>query len=251
MLTFENQLATPAVGISLTDNLPVGLCYVPDSATFDGADTPEPVVAGCVVSWTGITIPAGNSVTTTLDARIAAGFGSLINRAIAVDQNGNPVSNEATAEIVLPPKALFDCGDVIGKVFDNRNMNGYQDGPNGEDLGACRIRPMRAVNTMWRPRLSRAASRVCPMYAWPQSTARSSTDEYGRYQVLCAELPARIGSNFTLKLDERSLPTGYRVTTENRRVVRLNFGAAIANVVDFDLTGGALPMPMCRSRLTG
>ena len=57
----------------------------------------------------------------------------------------------------------------------------------------------------------------------------------------------QIGSNFFLKLDERSLPTGYRVTTENPRVMRLtsgimtemNFGASLGHVFDVDLSAAA------------
>ena len=248
VLTFENQLATPAVGISLIDNLPAGLSYVPDSATFNGADTPQPVAAGRAVSWTGVTIPAGATVTITLDARIAIGSGSLINRAIAVDQNGVAVSNEATAEIILRPEAVFDCGDVIGKVFDDRNLNGYQDGPNGEDLGAVTDQTYEGGKYDVAPELIQGGEPGLPNVRLATVNGTIiTTDDYGRYHVPCAELPAGIGSNFTLKLDERSLPTGYRVTTENPRVVRLtaggvtklNFGAAIANVADIDLTGAA------------
>ena len=248
VLTFENQLTTPAAGISLIDNLPVGLSYVPDSATFNGAATPQPVVAGRAVSWSGITIPAGDTVTITLDARIAAGSGSLINTAIALDQDGNPVSNQATAEIILRPEAVFDCGDVIGKVFDDRNMNGYQDGPNGEDLGAITDQTYEGGKYDVAPEIAEAGEPgLSNVRLATVNGTIITTDEYGRYHVPCAELPAGIGSNFTLKLDERSLPTGYRVTTENPRVVRLtaggvtklNFGAAIANVVDIDLTGAA------------
>jgi hypothetical protein len=51
------------------------------------------------------------------------------------------------------------------------------------------------------------------------------------------------GSNFLMKLDERTLPTGFRVTTENPRDVRLtsgkmsklNFGATIHRVVRLDV----------------
>ena len=54
------------------------------------------------------------------------------------------------------------------------------------------------------------------------------------------------GSNFILKLDERSLPTGFRVTTENPRVekvtrgkaIRFNFGATVHRVVTLDLADG-------------
>jgi hypothetical protein len=74
-----------------------------------------------------------------------------------------------------------------------------------------------------------------------------TTDEFGRYHVPCAEIPTRTGANFSLKLDTRSLPTGYRVTTENPRVMRLtpgimtelNFGVALGEVIDIDLTAAA------------
>ena len=57
-----------------------------------------------------------------------------------------------------------------------------------------------------------------------------------------------IGSNFIVKLDPRTLPTGYRVTTENPRKVRLtrgkmvklNFGAAITRLVKLDLNAQGL-----------
>jgi len=76
----------------------------------------------------------------------------------------------------------------------------------------------------------------------------TTTDAYGRYHVTCAQIPdADIGSNFLLKLDARTLPSGYRITTENPRVVRLtrgkvtklNFGASVSRVVRLDLAGGA------------
>ncbi|MDZ7906723.1 MAG: hypothetical protein U5N55_13865 [Cypionkella sp.] len=74
-----------------------------------------------------------------------------------------------------------------------------------------------------------------------------TTDEFGRFNVPCADLPRDIGSNFLLKLDERSLPTGYRMTTENPRVMRLtagkmiemNFGATISRIVRIEVTDGA------------
>ena len=54
------------------------------------------------------------------------------------------------------------------------------------------------------------------------------------------------GSNVILKLDDRSLPTGFRMTTENPRVqratrgkmIRFNFGATIHRVVRIDVADG-------------
>ena len=52
-----------------------------------------------------------------------------------------------------------------------------------------------------------------------------TTDEFGRYHIACDAVPDnRIGSNYILKLDEKTLPTGYSVTSENPRVVRLTQG---------------------------
>jgi len=75
-----------------------------------------------------------------------------------------------------------------------------------------------------------------------------TTDQHGRYHIACAAVPnERIGSNFILKVDDRTLPTGYHVTTENPRVVRLtrgknakaNFGVALENFVDLEVTDAA------------
>ncbi|WP_163269644.1 hypothetical protein [Chelativorans alearense] len=103
----------------------------------------------------------------------------------------------------------FGCSDVIGTVFDDRNGNGYQDA--GEQgLPGVRLATVRG----WLV----------------------TTDAHGRFHVVCAnEEAGRIGSAFIMKLDARTLPTGYRLTTENPRAVRLtaaktaklNFGASI------------------------
>ena len=74
-----------------------------------------------------------------------------------------------------------------------------------------------------------------------------TTDEFGRFHVPCAELPRQTGSNFTMKLDTRTLPTGYRMTTEHPRTIRviprkmakLNFGVSLALVIRIDLTAAA------------
>jgi hypothetical protein len=56
-----------------------------------------------------------------------------------------------------------------------------------------------------------------------------------------------MGSNFTIKLDTRSLPAGFRVTTENPRTIRVtpgkmakvNFGVSLTRVVRIDLSAQA------------
>ena len=73
----------------------------------------------------------------------------------------------------------------------------------------------------------------------------ATTDQYGRYHITCAITPYESrGSNFVLKLDDRSLPSGFRLTTDQVQIkratrgkaLRLNFGASIYRVVGIDLS---------------
>jgi hypothetical protein len=75
----------------------------------------------------------------------------------------------------------------------------------------------------------------------------ATSDKDGRFHITCAAVPDEDhGSNFILKLDERTLPTGFRLTTENPRVqratrgkmLRFNFGATIHHVVRIDIADG-------------
>jgi hypothetical protein len=76
----------------------------------------------------------------------------------------------------------------------------------------------------------------------------ATTDAYGRYHITCATTPIEgRGSNFVLKLDDRTLPSGFRMSTDQSLVqratrgksLRMNFGASIYRVVSLDLADGA------------
>ena len=146
------------------------------------------------------------------------------------------------------PEAIFDCSDVIGRVFEDHNGNGYQDDPTAARDGG--ITDQTYYGGGKGDKLSKApASEPSVERGIPGVRLVAvdgtviTTDENGLYSVPCAALPADRGSNFILKLDERTLPTGFRPTTENPRVVRLtpgvmaeiNFGASIGKVVRIDL----------------
>ncbi|MEP3296601.1 hypothetical protein [Tateyamaria sp.] len=220
-LSFTNNTSNAVANINLVDLLPAGMLYTPNSAAVDGAPL-EPTVNGLRLTWAGLNIAPAQTIKVSLAARVVANgsYGELINRTFMADSAGNQLSNTATAVVRIEPEHVFDCADIIGKVYDDKNQNGYQD--QGE-LGLPGVRLATLKGHL------------------------ITTDEYGRYHIPCAELPESIGSNFTLKLDTRTLPSGYRVTTENPRVIRvtagkfakLNFGAALSNVVDIDLTARA------------
>jgi hypothetical protein len=93
---------------------------------------------------------------------------------------------------------VFDCSELLGKVFEDTNRNGYQD--EGEPgVPGARVATVNGQLV--------------------------TTDQFGRYHIACAAVPdARIGSNFVLKLDTRSLPLGWEPTTDNPRSIRLTRG---------------------------
>ncbi|MEO1346065.1 MAG: hypothetical protein AAFV74_18130 [Pseudomonadota bacterium] len=234
--------------LEIRDVLPVGLVYVEGSALLNGAAA-SALGTGRNLTVTGISLPPSGTATLTYVARVTslAPIGELTNLATLIDSvSGAPAAppTRATVRRVIEP--VFDCSDVIGKVFDDKDGDGYQDGPyrengitNQEYLSTSGPSAV-VIQEDLEPGL--AAVRVVT----PRGVV-ITTDEYGRFHVPCAELPRSIGSNFTLKLDERSLPTGYRLTTENPRTIRLtagkvaklNFGASLGRVVKIDLSARA------------
>ncbi|MEN0000709.1 MAG: SdrD B-like domain-containing protein, partial [Pseudomonadota bacterium] len=222
-LTLTNTLSDSAGPISLVDTLPPGFPYVPGSARLDDVAI-RPVGNGNELTFANIVVPPSTAVDVSFNVRVSTSVtpGDYVNLAIGIDGTyGNSITNQARATVSVRAEPVFDCGEIIGKVFDDRNADGWQD-EGEEGLGGIRL-----------------------------STANGTlitTDEFGRYSVPCAALPdSDIGSNFIVKLDDRTLPTGYGVTTENPRVVRLtpgklaklNFGATRGSVVEFTVTGEA------------
>jgi len=250
-ITVTNTTAE-AVTADLIDTLPTGLAYTPDSATLGGVAV-EPTVAGQSLTWSPVTIAPSATVTLELVARVGpnAPVGDLTNIVTAIDTaTGQALATPATATVQRRPEHVFDCSDVIGRVFDDRNFDGYQNPLPGSDRSVLTDQNIfvdgKAGKAAPPPVLEGEPGLPRVRLFTPTGTA-ITTDEHGRFSVPCAELSGQFGTNFTLKLDERSLPTGYRVTTENPRTMRLtsgimtemNFGAAIGRVIDLDLTAAA------------
>ncbi|MFC6490980.1 hypothetical protein ACFP9U_23770, partial [Nitratireductor sp. GCM10026969] len=217
-----NHAGSRVDGLTVVDRVPSGFRYVEGSATIDGVEV-TPLEGGREIRFANLSLEGNGEIEIRLRlvALSSAGPGEHVNRARAQDAAGRQLAPEARAVVEILVEPVFDCGDIIGKVFDDVNGNGYQD--QGE------------------PGLP--GVRVATVKGW-----LITTDAHGRFHVACADLPdSRIGSNFIMKLDERTLPTGYRLTTENPRVVRLtagkmtklNFGASIGRVVRLDLQDAA------------
>jgi uncharacterized repeat protein (TIGR01451 family) len=209
--------------VDIVDLMPAGFKYVANTGRVD-ANAVSPVANGRELNWQNLNLPANGSLTISLVLTVGSGVndGDYVNIATGHDaRNGRVISNEGQATVRIMPSPLFDCGEIIGKVFDDRNGNGYQD--DGESgIAGARVATVNGLLI--------------------------TADQYGRYHVTCAAVPnARIGSNFILKLDPRSLPGGYQITTENPRVVRLtrgkiselNFGARVQKAITLELTDAA------------
>jgi uncharacterized repeat protein (TIGR01451 family) len=218
-ITFTNRLGDPLTNLSIVDRFPAGFHYVEGSAQLDGVPA-EPTVAGRELTWTGIDVTTSTHHTIRLLLAVGGGVGEgeYVNRAWVVDgATGTVLSGEARATVRVLPDPSFDCTDVFGKVFDDANRNGVQDtGEKG--LGGVRLVTARGLAV--------------------------ATDAHGRFHVTCALTPdERRGSNFVVKLDDRTLPSGYRMSTRQTLVqratrgkaLRFNFGASIHRVVGLDM----------------
>jgi uncharacterized repeat protein (TIGR01451 family) len=223
VITVNNVTGLLITDVDIVDRVPAGFAYVAGSALLDGVPA-EPLVNGLDLRWEGLQF-AGTQVR-TVKLLLAVGAGvteaEYVNRAQVVNGvTGAAISGEATATVRVMPDPTLDCTDVIGKVFNDANRNRVQD--DGEaGLPGVRVVTARGL--------------------------QATTDQYGRYHITCAITPHEgRGSNFVLKLDDRTLPSGFRMSTDQLQIkratrgkaLRIDFGASIHRVVAIDLSDAA------------
>ena len=185
--------------VDITDLLPEGFVYAMGSARVNGSAV-EPVVTGRELAFASLAADADDRIEILLDI-VAAGeiaHGSHLSVAKLHDPDDGRVLARAEAVVTLELERIFDCADLVGRVYEDRDGDGYADA--GE------------------PGLAGALLRT------PRGEA-ITVDAHGRFSVPCAMLPRDgIGSNMQLELDERSLPAGGIVTSDNPQVIRLTRG---------------------------
>lgn len=221
-ITVSNTLPVTLNSMSVVDTFPPGFKFVAGSGRLDGQPV-EPVATTRTLTWGNLQLITNTKRVIQLLLIVGSGVkeGKYVNKAQVFNTITNGAgSPEASATVRVIPDPTLDCSDVIGKVFDDANLNGYQD--EGE-MGLAGVRVVTARGLI------------------------VTTDKYGRFHLTCAVVPdPDRGSNFILKIDDRSLPSGYRITTENPRVLRatrgkmlkFNFGAAIHKIVKLDMADG-------------
>jgi len=219
VITYKNVTEVPLFDVSIVDRIPAGFRYVEGSALLDRQPV-EPAVAGRELIWSDLAVDRQEQHELLVILAVGAGVseGEFVNRVQAVHMlTASALSNEASATVRVVPDPTFDCTDVTGKVFDDANRNGLQDlGENG--LPGVRVVSARGL--------------------------AATTDAYGRFHITCAIVPREgRGSNFVLKLDDRTLPSGFRASTDQVKVERatrgkalkFNFGASLHRVIGLDL----------------
>ena len=238
-ITLNNTLSVRLSDLNVIDNFPAGFKYVTGSSRIDGVEV-EPLINGRQLTWPNLDVEVNASRVIKLLLVVGSGVGEgeYVNTAQIINaRTGEAFSGVASATVQVIPDPTFDCTDIIGKVYDDANNNAYQDqGEKG--LPGVQIATARGL--------------------------RVTTDAHGRFHITCAVVPNEVrGSNFIMKLDDRTLPSGYRMTTENPRVQRatrgkmlkFNFGATIHRVVRLDLADGVFQKgstelrPQWRSRI--
>ena len=222
-ITISSVLGASAQGVQVVDRYPAGFRYIKGSARLNGVPT-EPTATANQLAWNGLSFDSDDHPTITLLLAVGAGVGEgeFTNRAqVFQGVTGQPMSGEANATVRVVPDQTFDCTDVFGKVFDDVNRNGFQD-PGEKGLPGVRVVTAQGL--------------------------AAKTDQYGRFHITCAIVPNDIrGSNFVLKLDERTLPSGFRMSTDLMQIkhatagkaLKFDFGASIYRVVAIDLSDAA------------
>ena len=214
-LTITNIGALPVVAADVVDVPPAGFAFVPGSVVIQDADNAGVVTGTGPITFAGIDIPVGGTATIRYFLRVGAGLvaGEYTNEA-TVYQGGVAVSNSAAASVVtgagLDPD--FEQTRVWGKVFDDRNGNGWQD--EGE-LGIPGVRLATVEGLV------------------------AETDAQGRYHFEGLVVSNQMrGQNFVVKVDKSTLPEGAVFTTANPLLRRIT--PAVPTRFDFGVT---LPAP--------
>ena len=222
VIEVQNNSLANAGRVTIVDRIPSGFVFVEGSASVNGAAF-VPTIDGNDITFADLPLGALQRIEIGLVLRALPGTppGRYRNLAIGLDELGGPLGPDAQAFVEIVPDAVFDCSDVIGTVFDDRNGNRYQD--EGEPgIPGVRLSTVRGLLV--------------------------TSDAFGRFSIPCAAIPdATIGSNFVLKLDAATLPTGFAVTTDNPAMVRvtpgkmveINFGAQIGRKIRISVNADA------------
>ena len=183
--------------------MPPGFSYVPGSATIADIDNQVSVIGEAPLAFAGIDLAPGKTVTLTYALRVGAGVapGTHVNRIVAMGPGG-PISNVASASVIVQGDPLLEESLVIGTVFEDLDGDGWQDAPGERGIPGVRLATVDGLLV--------------------------ETDAHGRFHLAGVDGgSASRGRNMILKVDPASLPEGAVFTTDNPRVRRITPGLPV------------------------
>ena len=130
-VTAENTGSVDLFGVSFADTLPPGFSFVQGSARLNGSQRGFDLsVDGRVVTIDTVAIPVQETATLTYMARVGAGVtqGDYTNT-VTPSLGPNVIGNTATATVTVSSDPDFEQTSIIGKVFMDRDGDGWQDRP--------------------------------------------------------------------------------------------------------------------------
>ena len=143
-LQVRNTGTVNAQNILITDTLPIGLKFLPNTVragivtagtngTLTPISIPAPTLNGRVISFTyaGPLTPQNQTLTLVYGALISPDAIRGTGRNLAVAEGFDPaigrfVSNTASHRLQIRAGILSDCGTIVGRVFVDKNFDGEQ-----------------------------------------------------------------------------------------------------------------------------
>lgn len=127
-ITIENMTTVTLPGVTVQDGLPPGFSYVEGSAVLDDGSEPLTVSGTKPVTFGGVTLQPGEKRVIRYVTRVGAGItrGEYVNRAEPFIGPA-PIGNEDSAMVTVLADPDFEETTVIGKVWNDRDEDGWQD----------------------------------------------------------------------------------------------------------------------------
>src|SRR5690606_18933748 len=110
--------------VTVVDRPPPGFVFLPGSARVDGRGL-EPKTEGTSLRF-DLDVQDELRIDYVLVATGSVSLGTYVNTAQVFQQGqlDKPISAIARDEVEVVPDPIFDCGDVVGTVFNDLNRNG-------------------------------------------------------------------------------------------------------------------------------
>jgi len=134
-LSIENISTVNLNAVDLIDDLPAGFSYVQGSATTNDSDASVSVSGTDPITISGVDIVVGETVEVTYLTRVGAAVvrGKHVNT-VQPSLFGTSIGNEARATVTLSSDPLLEEATIIGKVWNDRDGDNWQDNADATGL---------------------------------------------------------------------------------------------------------------------